>query len=306
MENKYQILLYYKYVTIENPKKERDFQFDLCQSLGLKGRIIVAKEGINGTVEGTIENTEKYIETLKENPIFSDMSFKKSIGIGDAFPRLSVKLRDEIVSLHLKNDINPNEITGKRIKAEDLKKWYEEGREFYIVDMRNDYEYKVGHFKNSLFLPIENFREIPNHLDKISHLKNKTVVPVCTGGVRCEKASGFLMREGFKDVYQIEDGMVSYIENFPEQEFLGSLYVFDKRITYTKDSSLRHIVVGKCDLCEEKTERFVNCSNKNCNRKMLCCDSCFEKSDGADVFCSAICRDFVRNKNKEKEEVLIK
>lgn len=284
MKSDYQILLYYKYVQIDDPKKERDFQFDLCQKLGLKGRIIVAKEGINGTVEGKTEDTEKYIAEMLKDPRFADMSFKKSEGLGDAFPRLSVKERDEIVSLHLQNDIDPNKLTGKRIKAEDLKKWYEEGKEFYIVDMRNDYEYKVGHFKDSILLPVENFREIPKHLDKISHLKEKTVVPVCTGGVRCEKASGLLLREGFKDVYQIEDGMVSYIENFPASEFLGSLYVFDKRIIYSNDPEDKHIVVGRCDLCEEKTERFVNCNNKNCNRKMLCCDDCF--SAGKEVYCS--------------------
>ncbi len=289
MKNEYQILLYYKYIKIEDPKKYRDFQFDLCQELGLKGRIIIASEGINGTVEGTLENTEKYIDKMKEDSRFSDISFKKSSGTGNAFPRLSVKVRDEIVSFHLQDDIDPNQITGKRIKADTLKKWYDEGKEFYVVDMRNDYEYKVGRFKDSILLPVENFREIPKHLDKISHLKDKTVVPVCTGGVRCEKASGLLVREGFSDVYQIEDGIVSFIEQFPSSQFLGSLYVFDGRVTYSKDPKENHTIVGVCEICQDKTENFSNCANKMCNKKLLCCENCISRKE--QLFCSQDCKD---------------
>ena len=295
MKDQYQILLYYKYIQIENPEKERDFQFDLCQELGLKGRIIIASEGINGTVEGTLENTEKYIDKMKEDHRFSDVSFKKSVGTGSAFPRLSVKVRNEIVSLHLQDDIDPNKITGKRIKADILKKWYDEGKEFYVVDMRNDYEYKVGRFKDSILLPVENFREIPKHLDKISHLKDKPIVPVCTGGVRCEKASGLLVKEGFKDVYQIEDGIVSFIEQFPSSQFLGSLYVFDGRVIYTKDPEDSHTVIGICEMCNTKTENFSNCANKMCNKKLLCCKECVSKKD--ELFCSQNCKDLVLKKD---------
>ena len=294
MNNAYQILLFYKYVSIENPEKERDFQRDLCQNLDLKGRLIVAKEGINVTLEGTKENTEKYIEEMKKDKRFSDIKFKKSIGTGDAFPRLSVKVRKEIVSLHLENDIDPNQITGKRLEADELKKWYEEGKEFYVIDMRNDYEYKVGRFKDSMLMPIQNFRDIPKALSFIEHLKEKTVVPVCTGGVRCEKASGFLVREGFKDVYQLEDGIVTFMEKHPATFFEGTLYVFDKRITMDFDPKDKHIVIGRCDLCKEKTEKFLNCANVNCNRKMLCCESC--QKNGKKVFCSLDCQNFVLNK----------
>ena len=296
MKEEYQILLYYKYVDIENPEKERDLHIKLCEDLNLKGRIIISKEGINGTVEGTLENTEKYIDIMKKDSRFSDMSFKKSVGNGSAFPRLSVKARKEIVSLHLDEDIDPNRLTGKRIKADTLKKWYEEGKEFYVVDMRNDYEYKVGRFKDSLLLPVENFREIPNHLDKISHLKDKTVVPVCTGGVRCEKASGLLVREGFKDVYQIEDGIVSYIEKYPASEFLGSLYVFDGRVLYTKDPEDKHTIIGVCELCGEKTENFSNCNNKSCNKKLLCCKDCIES--GEKLFCKEECKNICLDKTQ--------
>jgi UPF0176 protein len=297
MKEEYQILLFYKYVFIENPEKERDAQRALCEKLGLKGRLILAKEGINVTLEGTKENTEKYIEEMKKDPRFSDIKFKRSPGIGDAFPRLSVKARKEIVSLHLEKDIDPNQITGKRLSADELKTWYEEGREFYVVDMRNDYEYKVGRFKDSILMPVQNFRDIPSSLSYINHLKDKTVIPVCTGGVRCEKASGLLVREGFKDVYQLQDGIVTFMEKYPATFFEGTLYVFDKRIIMDFDPEDRHKVVGKCDLCEAKTEKFLNCANKNCNRKMLCCIDC--QSSGKEVFCSSECQDFYMKKKNE-------
>lgn len=287
MNPEYQILLFYKYVPIENPEQERDNQRALCERYGFKGRLIVAKEGINFTLEGTKENTEAYIEELKKDPRFTDIHFKRSAGTGDAFPKLSVKVRPEIVSLHLEEDIDPNKITGVHLKPEELKKWYDNGEEFYVIDMRNDYEFKVGHFKDSIYMPIQNFRDIPKALSYIEHLKNKKVVPVCTGGVRCEKASGLLLREGFTDVYQLDGGMVTYMEKFPAQEFKGKLYVFDKRVVMDFDPEDKHEVIGVCDKCGAKTEHFVNCRNKQCNKHILCCDAC-KLSDGTAV-CSPEC-----------------
>lgn len=284
----YTILLFYKYTKIDNPQKLKDEQLALCKKLNLKGRIIVAKEGINATIEGTTENTEKYLAEYLSDPRFSDTHIKRSSGTGDSFPKLSVKVRPEIVSLHLENDIDPNQITGTHLKPEELKKWYEEGKEFYVIDMRNDYEFKVGRFKDSVLMPVQNFRDIPKALSHIEHLKDKTVVPVCTGGVRCEKASGLLVREGFKDVYQLDGGIVSFMEKFPASEFEGSLYVFDKRILMHFDPADKHKVVGVCEKCKKNSERYVNCKNPSCNKHFICCENCSEK-DGRS-FCSVSCK----------------
>jgi len=294
MEQDYTILLFYKYAQIDNPEEVRDWQMELCQKLGLKGRLIVAHEGINVTLEGTTENVQKYIEELEKDSRFLNIHFKKSKGTGDAFPKLSVKVRKEIVSLHLENDIDPNQITGKHLMPEELKQWYESGKEFYVIDMRNDYEFKVGCFKDSVLMPIQNFRDIPSALSYIEHLKDKTVLPVCTGGVRCEKASGLLVREGFKDVYQLYGGIVNYMEKFPAQEFKGTLYVFDKRITMDFDPEDRHEVIGRCDKCGSDTEMFANCRNKQCNKHILCCSEC--RMDDGTVFCSQQCEELVLNK----------
>jgi UPF0176 protein len=286
------IILFYKYVEIENPEALRQAQHDLARKLNLKGRVIVAKEGINATLEGTTENIEKYLKEFLADERFSNTHIKKSAGTGNAFPKLKVKIRPEIVSLGLENDIDPNQTTGKHIKPEDLKKWYESGEDFQVVDMRNDYEYNVGRFKNSVMPRLTNFRDIPRVLDELSGLKNKKVVTVCTGGVRCEKASGLLVREGFKDVYQLDGGIVTYMEKFPAQEFEGKLYVFDNRITMDFDSvnnlGGNHVVVGKCDKCSVPSERYVNCRNPECNKHFICCEKCSE-SDGKS-YCSFSCK----------------
>ena len=291
MKDIFTILLFYKYIQIEDPERVRDWQRSVCQKLNLTGRLIIAHEGINVTLEGTTENVLEYIKELETDSRFSGIHFKKSAGTGDAFPKLSVKVRKEIVSLHLKDDIDPNQITGKHLAPEELKQWYESGKEFYVIDMRNDYEFKVGRFKDSVLMPIQNFRDIPSALSYIEHLKGKTVLPVCTGGVRCEKASGLLVREGFKDVYQLHGGIVNYMEKFPAQEFEGTLYVFDKRTTMDFDPKDKHKVVGVCDTCKMSTEAFANCRNKQCNKKILCCTDC-RMEDGT-AFCSENCKEKV-------------
>lgn len=279
------IILFYKYVAITDPHALKAEQIAWCTELGLKGRVIVAHEGINATLEGPQDAIEEYLRRYLADARFSDTHIKKSQGTGDAFPKLSVKVRPEIVSLHLTEDFSPTETTGKRLSADELKKWYEEGREFYIIDMRNDYEHAVGRFKDSILPNIKNFRDVPKVLDDLAPLRGKTVVPVCTGGVRCEKASGFLVKNGFEDVYQLDGGIVTYIEKFPAQEFEGTLYVFDRRVTMDFDPPEKHTVVGTCLLCGTASERYVNCKNPRCNKHFISCDQC---ADGG-CFCSDGC-----------------
>ncbi len=290
MGSKFQVLLYYKYTQIEVPQKLLQDQKALCEKLGLTGRIIIASEGINGTVEGRTTDTEKYIKAMQKISGFSDIHFKKSVGTGSAFPKLSIKIRDDIVSSAISElGLNPNQVTGKYLEPEQLHEWIHSDKAFYIVDMRNDYETTVGYFANSLLAPFENFRDLPKVLPVLKDLKNKTIVTVCTGGVRCEKASGFLVQNGFEDVYQLYGGIVSYMEKYPNEDFLGSLYVFDGRVTmgFNMDSKA-HIIVGKCKFCEKPAEHYFDCKNIFCQgkRHFISCDKCIEKSAG---FCSRDC-----------------
>lgn len=285
----FEIILFYKYVLIENPAELMLHQKELQQRLGLKGRTIIATEGINATLEGTTEAIDEYLKDYLADPRFSDTHIKRGSGTGQAFPRTSVKVRSEIVTLGLDKscDIDPNQVTGKRLAPEDLHQWIGEGRELYIVDMRNAYEHLVGYFEGSILPPMTNFRDLPKFVDSISHLKDKTVVTVCTGGVRCEKASGYLVSQGFSDVYQLDGGIVSYMEKFPNEDFLGKLYVFDNRIAigfFTDDP--KHRVVGKCVFCKESSERYTNCSVNDCNRKFIACEDCQQKL-GENFICPA-------------------
>lgn len=279
--NNYTIILFYKYTHIADPKAFRDEQFELCKRLDMKGRMIIATEGINGTFEGTDERCHEYMDYMKADPRFADIHWKISKGTDDgtAFPRLSVKTRKEIVSLHLGDeaDIDPNQITGTHLKPEDLHKWYKEGKKFHIVDMRNDYELRVGKFEGTVFPDLNNFRDLKQNIKKIEDLKDTTVLTVCTGGVRCEKASGLLVREGFKDVYQLDGGIVSYMEQFPGQDFKGSLYVFDKRIVMNFDDPDKHEIIGHCSKCDKPSEHYVNCANLMCHDHFICCEDCLEK-----------------------------
>lgn len=281
MSMKYTILLFYKYIEINNPEELRDKQRKLCERLNLKGRILIAHEGINGTLEGITTDTEKYIQELEKDKRFKNINWKKSEGNGSAFPKLKIKVRPEIVTTGIINkDFGPlKNITGKYLKAEDLKKWYEEGREFYVVDMRNDYEFEIGRFKNSIWPKgLGHFRDVPNAIKSITNLKDKTVVTVCTGGVRCETASGLLMKYGFKDVYQLENGIVTFMEKFPNTYFEGKLLVFDGRETmgFNLDSK-DYKSVGLCRNCQSPSENLVNYwISKEEDAYGIICENCIQ------------------------------
>lgn len=288
----YTILLFYKYTSIRNPEKLRDEQKILWEKLGLKGRMIIAKEGINATLEGTTQNTEKYITDLLSHTNFANIHIKKSAGTGNAFPKLSIKVRPEIVAGHLaEKDINPRKITGKYLQAEELHEWFKKKKEFYIVDMRNDFEQAVGMFRNSLKSGMGYFRDLPKVLDSLEKVKNKTILTVCTGGVRCEKASGFLVANGFSDVYQLYGGIVTYMEKYPGEDFLGSLYVFDNRLVmgFNMDDPKREII-GTCVVCKKPSEHFINCKNDFCHRHFIVCLDCLSGKNA--MLCPMGCRDY--------------
>lgn len=285
----YTVLLFYKYVDINDTHALCDAQKTLCKELGLKGRTIIAHEGINATLEGADEAIEQYCNVLVQDKRFADVQFKKSKGTGNAFPKLSVKVRDEIVSGHLGEiDVNPQKVTGKYLSAEELHAWIKKKRELYIVDMRNDYEQKSGYFTGSILPEMGNFRDLPKVLPKLQHLKNKTIVTVCTGGVRCEKASGFLVKNGFTDVYQLYGGIVTYMEKYPNEDFKGKLYVFDNRLVmgFNTDDP-KHETVGKCENCGKPSENYINCLDNSCHRHFIACSLCVNENN--QMYCPVSC-----------------
>jgi len=287
--SKYRVLLFYKYVLITDPETLMNRLKSVCNELNLKGRILIASEGINGTVGGLLSDTEKFSSFIGTIPEFANMKIKSSESDSEAFPRMSVKVREEIVGTKFsKEKANPLEKTAPYINAEELKKWFENKEDFEIVDMRNDYEFEVGHFKNSINPKLNNSRDLAEKVNDLVPIKHKKVLTVCTGGIRCEKMSAYLLNNGFENVYQLEDGMHGYMEKYPGEDFLGALYTFDGRVTMHFGGERE--VIGKCRLCNEKTERYVNCSNLVCHIHFLMCDRC---GDRGEVTCSQKCKEAV-------------
>lgn len=281
----YQVLLFYKYVTVEDPEALAERVRSLVAKYSLTGRCIIAEEGINATFEGETEATEAFISEFLEDTRFQDMNVKRSAGNGEAFRKAYVKVRDEIVGTHFDKNIDPRKRTAPVITPEELNQWYEQEKDFVIIDMRNDYEFQSGHFKGSVNPELENSRDLPKALPKLEQYKDKKVLTVCTGGIRCEKMSAFLLEHGFSDVQQLENGMHGYMEKYPGQDFLGTLYTFDKRLTM--DFGGEREIVGRCRLCATQTESYVNCGDDFCHLHFLACESCRDV-DG--TFCSDVCR----------------
>ncbi|MCI3926846.1 rhodanese-related sulfurtransferase [Paenibacillus sp. TRM 82003] len=284
----YRILLYYKYVTIENYEEFAKEHLAFCKELGLKGRILVAKEGINGTVSGTIEQTDAYMKAMHENPLFADMPFKIDEADGHAFKKIFVRPRPELVTLRLEDDVDPNQLTGKRLKPKDF---YEalQDEDVIVLDGRNDYEYDVGHFRRAIRPEVESFREFPEWIrENLSEHKDKKIITYCTGGIRCEKLSGLLIREGFKDVSQLDGGIATYSKD-PEVQgrlFDGKMYVFDERIVVPVNQTEEATVVGKCLHCGTPSEKYINCTYDFCHNHHIVCDACEEEKNG---YCSEAC-----------------
>ncbi len=271
----HKVILFYKFIKVEDPCKFRDEQKAFCESLGLKGRMIVGEEGVNATFEGTVSNVEKYKKTLLGNPMFKDIVIKESDSKGTAFPKLKIKVRDEIVTLGAgKFDIKKE--TARELSADELEDLYKNNEDFVVLDLRNDYEIKAGYFEKTINPNLKNFRDLPSKINELKHLKDKKVVAVCTGGIRCEKATCLLQKEGFSNIYQLKDGIHTYMEKYPGHHFKGTLFVFDNRmVTAVKETKDREIV-GRCGYCDIKCESFYNNDLVRPSKKVICCDNCAE------------------------------
>ncbi|TMW73400.1 oxygen-dependent tRNA uridine(34) hydroxylase TrhO [Alteribacter natronophilus] len=270
MSKEYRVLLYYKYVDIENPEEFTEEHLAFCKQLGLRGRILIASEGINGTCSGTKEQTDAYMEKMKADPRFADMVYKIDEADGHTFKKMHVRHRPELVTLRLEDDIDPREQTGKYLSP---KEFYEQMQkeDTLIIDARNDYEYDLGHFEGAIKPDIRSFKELPDWIsENREKLKDKKILTYCTGGVRCEKFSGWLKEEGFEDVSQLHGGIVTYGKD-PEvrgRRWNGQCYVFDERISVPVNRD-EHVIVGRDYFTGEPCERYVNCANPACNEQVL-------------------------------------
>ena len=284
------VILYYGFAPLEDPEAVRLWQRNLCETLGLKGRILISKHGINGTLGGPMSALKKYVRQTKEYPGFRKIDFKWSEGNGDDFPRLRVRVRDEVVTFgapgELKVDANGVVGGGKHLKPQQVNQLVADkkaaGEEVFFFDGRNAFEAKIGKFKNAIVPDVETTRDFVAEFEsgKYDHLKDKPIVTYCTGGIRCEVLSSIMVNRGFKEVYQIQGGIVRYGERFGDGEdslWEGSLYVFDKRMNldFTPDAK----TIGQCEKCTAPTSQFYNCANLACRDLILLCANCAENED---------------------------
>lgn len=283
------ILLYYIYTPIENTAEYRDEHHLFCIENNLLGRIIISKEGLNGTVSGRVEDCERYMAFIKSVPRFGHIQFKVDQHDGHAFQKLHVRVKDEIVNSDL--PVNPLEQTGKHLDPEEFKAMLNDP-EVVLVDMRSNYEHQIGKFKGAVTFDMENLRELPEHVEEIAHLKEKKVITYCTGGIKCEKASAYLISQGFKDVYQLHGGIIRYGLEAGGENFDGKCYVFDNRLAVDVNK-VNPTLISRCHVCGTESDRMVNCANPECNLHAPMCEACGERLEGA---CSVECKEHPRKR----------
>ena len=274
------VILYYIFTPLPDPAVIKVWQKTLCQGLNLKGRIIISPHGINGTLGGDINDLKKYIRQTRSYEGFAKMKFKWSDGTGNDFPKLSVKVRPELVAFG-----NPTEIKvdkngviggGKHLKPAQVDELVaERGDDVIFFDGRNSFEAQVGRFKNAVVPDTATTRDFVNEIEsgKYDHLKEKPIVTYCTGGIRCEVLSAVMKTRGFKEVYQIDGGIVTYGKEIGDDGLWeGALHTFDNRMSI--EFSERSKSIGRCKDCSGPATRFYDCPKVPCNALNLLCAKC--------------------------------
>lgn len=274
------VILYYGFTPIDDTDAMHLWQRTLCQSLNLKGRILISAHGINGTLGGDMTSLKRYIKCTKEYPGFKRIDFKWSNGNGKEFPRLRIRVRDEIVSFGAPHELEVDEHGviggGIRLQPDQVNQLVaERGDDVVFFDARNAFEAKIGKFKNAVVPQVATTRDFVRELEsgKYDHLKDRPIVTYCTGGIRCEVLSSVMKRRGFNEVYQIDGGIVRYGEAFGDEGLWeGSLYLFDARMNHEFSNQTK--VIGACERCDTPTSKFYNCANLECRKLILLCGSC--------------------------------
>ena len=285
-KNQYKVILYYCYAEIENPDQFRDEHHLMCLELDLRGRIIVSKEGLNGTVSGSTENVHEYMKRVKADSRFADTEFKEDFHHEHTFKKLNVRHKSEIVHSSLSH-INPRQKTGAYVEPDKFREMIKNEEDIVILDVRSNYEHELGRFKNAVTLDIENFRDFPDKLNELEQYKSKKIVTYCTGGIKCEKASAFLLEQGFENVHQLHGGIIKYGLEAEGEDFEGKCYVFDNRLSVDVNK-VNPKVVSKCFVCDTHSDRMVNCANPECNVHVPICEKCGWELEGA---CSSECKE---------------
>ena len=272
------IVLFYAFAPLADPDALRLWQRDLAESLGLRGRVLLSPHGVNGTRGGDVHDQRRWVRKTKDYAAFRDLDVKWSDGGADDFPRLSVKVRAEIVTFGAVDELVVDETGvvggGTRLSPDELHELVAR-EDVVFLDGRNEFESRIGRFRDAVVPDVATTREFVAELDsgRWDHLKDEPVVTYCTGGVRCEVLSSLMVSRGFGRVYQLDGGVARYGERYGDDGLWeGSLYVFDRRgsVEFSDPAA----VVGRCSVCGEATSRMQNCSDLQCREQLVVCEPC--------------------------------
>lgn len=284
----YLVLAYYYIGHVEDPALEVERHKEFFKTRDFKGRIYLSGQGINGQSSGTVAHAKEYMNWLRADPRFENVEFKIHESDKHAFPKMTVKLRKQLVAADCEVDFSQ---TGDRISPKEWKeKLAARDDDTIVIDTRNNYEWEVGHFEGAELPNLETFREFPEYarqLKKTRDPKKTKIMMYCTGGIRCEFYSAIMKQEGFDTVYHLDGGIIGYGLNEGSDHWRGKLFVFDDRlvIPISKDNN---DTISKCYHCSVSIDVYYNCANMDCNKLFVCCTSCLKGHQGC---CSAHCQE---------------
>lgn len=293
-EEKFTLLTFYKFVDVENPEEACLEHLKFTKDIGMKGRIYIWSEGISSTVTGNEGQITAYKLYLQSHPLWKDIpdiDEKSSPVDGHQFPRMQVKVRDEIVSLGAKYTAKEIEEAWNRMQVEEFKKLLDNGHidDYVVLDMRNNHEYKLWHFKNAIPADTMTFKELEKKIeDYKKEFGDKKIISYCTGWIRCEKSTVMLQKAGLKNTYQLDGWVVKYINKYNDGNWEGNLYVFDDRVSQQVGDEKTHTTIWECLYSGKKTDNCENCRLSSCNARIIADREEYLAHAG---FCSQECAD---------------
>ena len=292
---------FYQYFPVDDPQQFRDDMYNALQALKVFGRIYIAQEGINAQIsvpESNFEHLQHYLYAID--------AFKRlrlNIAVDDdgrSFWVLKIKVRAKIVADGITDTGFSMENKGKYVNAEQMNELIRDEATI-VIDMRNHYEYEVGHFIKALEIPSDTFREqLPMAVEMMKDKKDNNIIMYCTGGIRCEKASAYMLHHGFNNVYHLEGGIISYARQARaaglESKFIGKNFVFDDRL----GERITHDIISKCHQCGQPADTHTNCKNDGCHLLFIQCENCTDKYDGC---CSEACQTIYNLPQAQQKEL---
>ncbi|MBK7374517.1 MAG: rhodanese-related sulfurtransferase [Chitinophagaceae bacterium] len=292
---------FYQYFPVEDPKQFRDEMYKALNALKVFGRIYIAQEGINAQVSVPDSNVDAFRDYLYSIPALNGIRLNIAVDDdGRSFWVLKIKVRHKIVADGITDPGFSMEKKGRYVNAEQMNELMEK-EDTIVIDMRNHYEYEVGHFTKALEIPSDTFREqLPMAVDMMKENRDKNIIMYCTGGIRCEKASAYMLHNGFKNVFHLEGGVINYArqakEKGLESKFIGKNFVFDDRL----GERITEDIIARCHQCGKPADTHTNCKNDGCHLLFIQCADCAAKKDGC---CSEACQTVYNLPLEEQKEL---